>query len=89
MRVLKWMIDRIEGRVKGVEHAFGISPSYSEINWDGLDFDVSKFEQVTNTDKSLLMDELKLHSELFDQLSYHLPKALTQTKEKMQERLHA
>jgi len=89
MRVLKWMIDRIEGRAKGVEHAFGISPSYGEINWNGLDFDQSKFDQVTNTDKDLLISELKLHSELFDQLSYHLPKALTQTKEKIEERLNA
>jgi phosphoenolpyruvate carboxykinase (GTP) len=89
MRVLKWMIDRIEGRAKGVEHAFGISPSYAEINWNGLDFDQSKFDQVTNTDKDLLISELKLHSELFDQLSYHLPKALTQTKEKIEERLNA
>ena len=54
MRVLKWMIDRIEGRVEGVEHAFGISPSYSEINWNGLDFDESMFDQVTTTDKELL-----------------------------------
>jgi phosphoenolpyruvate carboxykinase (GTP) len=83
------MIDRIEGRVEGVEHAFGISPSYSEINWNGLDFDESMFDQVTTTDKELLIGELKLHSELFDQLSYHLPKALSKTKEKIEERLHA
>ncbi len=89
MRVLKWMIDRIEGQVTGVEHAFGISPSYAEINWNGLDFDQSKFDQVTNTNKELLIGELKLHSELFDQLSYHLPKALSQTKVKMEERLLA
>jgi len=89
MRVLKWMIDRIEGRAHGVEHAFGISPSYAEINWNGLDFDQSKFDQVTTTDKDLLISELKLHSELFDQLSYHLPKALTQTKAKIEERLTA
>jgi phosphoenolpyruvate carboxykinase (GTP) len=28
MRVLKWMIDRIEGKVRGEQHAFGISPGY-------------------------------------------------------------
>jgi len=89
MRVLKWMIDRIEGRVKGSEHAFGISPTYSEMNWSGLDFDQTKFDQVTKTDKELLINELKLHSELFEQLSYHLPKALTKTKEKFEELVSA
>ena len=89
MRVLKWMIDRIEGRVKGAEHAFGISPTYSEMNWSGLDFDQAKFDQVTKTDKELLINELKLHSELFEQLSYHLPKELTKTKEKFEELVSA
>ncbi|MBC7470723.1 MAG: phosphoenolpyruvate carboxykinase (GTP), partial [Ramlibacter sp.] len=29
MRVLKWMIDRIEGKVQGTEHAFGVVPAYA------------------------------------------------------------
>jgi phosphoenolpyruvate carboxykinase (GTP) len=33
MRVLKWMIDRIEGKAAGSDHVFGISPSYEELNW--------------------------------------------------------
>jgi phosphoenolpyruvate carboxykinase (GTP) len=38
MRVLKWMIDRIEGKATGNEHVFGVSPTYEELNWTGLDF---------------------------------------------------
>jgi phosphoenolpyruvate carboxykinase (GTP) len=26
MRVLKWMIDRIEGKKEGIEHITGVSP---------------------------------------------------------------
>ena len=33
MRVLKWMIDRLEGKATGIETIFGTSPTYSEINW--------------------------------------------------------
>src|SRR3954468_22540098 len=47
MRVLKWMIDRIEGRAQGKKHAFGVSPRYDEVNWNGLDFNSSKFDEVT------------------------------------------
>ena len=89
MRVLKWMIDRIEGKAKGVENVFGISPSYTEINWNGLNFDQSLFDQVTQFDKDLIVKELELHGELFEQLAYHLPPALSKTKEKLEERLHA
>ena len=38
MRVLKWMVDRIEGKAQGQENAFGVSPAYEELNWTGLDF---------------------------------------------------
>ncbi len=89
MRVLKWMIDRIEGKAKGVDNVFGISPSYTEINWKGLNFDQSLFDQVTLFDKDLIVKELELHGELFEQLAYHLPPALSKTKEKLEERLHA
>ena len=89
MRVLKWMIDRLEGRADGVENVFGISPSYSEINWNGLNFTAKLFDQVTQFDKDLIVKELKLHEELFEQLAYHLPKELTRTKVKLEERLNA
>jgi phosphoenolpyruvate carboxykinase (GTP) len=89
MRVLKWMIDRIEGKVKGCENVFGISPSYTEMNWEGLEFDETRFKQVTDFDKELMANELKLHGELFDQLAYHLPSELKQTKEKIEKLLMA
>jgi phosphoenolpyruvate carboxykinase (GTP) len=87
MRVLKWMIDRIEGKVKGSENVFGISPSYNEMNWEGLEFDETRFKQVTDFDKELMANELKLHGELFEQLAYHLPGELKQTKEKIEKLL--
>ena len=34
-RVLKWMIDRIEGQAQGQETMFGVAPQYAEINWTG------------------------------------------------------
>ena len=36
-----------------------------------------------------LMIELALHTELFTQLQYHLPKALEETKARLQQRLEA
>ncbi|HRO82460.1 MAG TPA: phosphoenolpyruvate carboxykinase (GTP), partial [Alicycliphilus denitrificans] len=69
MRVLKWMIDRIEGSAQGEETAFGIAPRYAEINWNGLDFSAEQFRTVTSIDKSAWAEELKLHTEHFDKLA--------------------
>ncbi|BCX50479.1 MULTISPECIES: phosphoenolpyruvate carboxykinase (GTP) [Comamonas] len=89
MRVLKWMIDRLEGQAQGQETAFGIAPQYAEINWSGLDFDAAQFDSVTNIDKAAWAEEMKLHGEHFDKLAYNLPKAMLDTKAKLEERLSA
>ena len=89
MRVLKWMIDRIEGTGRGQEHITGISPSYEDLNWTGLDFSAEQFKTVTSMDKGAWLKELELHTELFKQLEYHLPKALSETKIAFEKRLAA
>ncbi len=89
MRVLKWMIDRIEGKVPGQEHVFGLSPGYAELNWTGLDFSPEQFKTVTSIDKSAWQKELELHAELFQQLAYHLPSELGETKARIEQRLAA
>jgi len=87
MRVLKWMLDRVEGRGQGEEHAFGVSPRYQDINWDGLNFTQAQFDVVTSIDKAAWADEMGLHADLFRQLAYHLPTQLLTTKAKIEERL--
>ena len=89
MRVLKWMIDRIENTAKGQDHVFGVSPAFEEITWTGLDFTHEQFKTVTHIDKAAWVEELKLHDELFNQLAHKLPAALPQTKAAIEKRLHA
>ncbi len=89
MRVLKWMIDRLEGTAKGSETGFGVSPTYGEITWDGLDFTPAQFATVTSLDKADWKQEIALHTELFTQLAYHLPQELSATKAQLEQRLAA
>ncbi|MGE0099596.1 MAG: phosphoenolpyruvate carboxykinase (GTP) [Hydrogenophaga sp.] len=90
MRVLKWMIDRLEGHAQqGVEHAFGVSPRYEDIQWNGLDFSVDQYRTVTHIDRAAWTKELELHSELFAQLAHHLPRELQDTKAQIEKRLAA
>ena len=89
MRVLKWMIDRLEGQAQGQETMFGITPMYGELNWTGLNFTADQFKTVTSIDKAAWQQELQLHTTHFAQLAYNMPKALLDTKAALEQRLAA
>ncbi len=89
MRVLKWMLERIEGKAGGVENLFGTTPQYGDLNWDGLPFTQAQFDAITSIDKAAWLEELKLHTELFEKLAYHLPQELVDHKAALEKRLAA
>ena len=87
MRVLAWIIGRVAGSAQGSENAFGITPRYADLDWSGLNFSQAQFEQVMSIDADAWKTELGLHAELFQQLAYHLPVELTETRAKIEQRL--
>ena len=89
MRVLKWMIGRLEGSSQGSENAFGTTPRHADLDWTGLDFSPTQFDQVTSLDPLAWKAELGLHAELFQQLAHHLPEELPATKAAIEQRLAA
>ena len=89
MRVLKWIIDRVEGTGQGTDNLIGVTPSYNDLTWTGLPFTEQQFDTVTSIDKAAWTQELALHAELFKQLEHHLPQALTDTKAAIEKRLAA
>ena len=89
MRVLKWIIDRIEGTGQGTDNLMGVTPGYEDLTWTGLPFTEQQFNTVTSIDKTAWTQELMLHTELFKQLEHHLPKALLDTKAAIESRLAA
>ncbi|MEX3950293.1 phosphoenolpyruvate carboxykinase (GTP) [Paraburkholderia sp. EG287B] len=87
MRVLEWMVRRIEGKATGDEHAFGVSPRYSDLDWSGLNFTQEQFEQVISVDADAWRAELALHAELFDKLAHGLPEVLKDARKTLETRL--
>jgi phosphoenolpyruvate carboxykinase (GTP) len=87
MRVLEWMIGRLEGTAGGADNVFGFSPRYEDLRWDGLAFSRAQFDSVIGIDKAAWQQELALHTELFQTLHYHLPAALPATQARIAERL--
>jgi phosphoenolpyruvate carboxykinase (GTP) len=89
MRVLAWMLGRIDGTAGGVEHAIGTSPRYEDLHWDGLAFTRAQFDSVIGIEPAAWQQELALHQELFTQLAHGLPPELPATKVLIEQRLAA
>jgi len=88
MRVLAWMIDRLEGTAgAGVDHITGTSPAYEDLNWNGLDFSADHFETANRCDAATWKEELALHEALFEQIGERLPQDLRDTKVALEKRL--
>lgn len=86
-RVLKWMLARIEGNATGVEHVFGITPRYEDLDWSGLNFSQELFDRITSIDPDAWQREFRLHDELFEQLSHGLPQVLLDIRVRLEQRL--
>jgi phosphoenolpyruvate carboxykinase (GTP) len=89
MRVLEWMVGRIEGSSEGSDHAFGTSPRYEDLDWTGLDFSKEQFEHAISIDADAWHQELALHTELFEKLADRLPAALRRSRDALEKRLSA
>ena len=89
MRVLAWILARVENKVGAVETPVGLSPSYEDLNWNGLSLPSDQFKKsiAVNSDDWKL--ELESHQELFNKLSERLPKEIVDTKLKIENRFQA
>jgi len=81
MRVLKWIVDRVRGRVQGRETPIGWVPRYEDIEWKGLNFPQEKFEELQTVDRASWKQEVMGHEELFIKLHDHLPPEMVYERE--------
>jgi phosphoenolpyruvate carboxykinase (GTP) len=90
MRVLQWVVERCQGRARGVETPLGLMPRFEDINWRGLEkMSAAQYGELTRIDQSGWRDELKSHDELFEKLGTHVPPALEARRGRMHEKLAA
>ena len=81
MRVLKWIVDRVRGRVPTLESPLGWMPRFEDIDWTGLPFSKEQFERLQTVDPGQWRREVMEHEELFLQLHDHLPKEMIYERE--------
>ena len=76
MRVLKWIVGRVEGTASANDTPLGAIPRYTDLDWSGLAFDASKFDNITAINQAHWRQELALHDELLTKLRYNLPSVM-------------
>jgi len=77
MRVLKWVLDRCDGRVGAVESSLGWVPRFEDFDTEGLEgFNRETFEKLQRMDPDEWRRDLLSTDELFMKLYTHLPKEL-------------
>jgi phosphoenolpyruvate carboxykinase (GTP) len=88
MRVLKWIIDRCEGRASGIESPLGWLPGWDDITWEGLDFSTDAFFEIMNIHKEAARQETVDQEELFTRFGDHLPREMELERELQLARLY-
>ncbi|MFZ6030697.1 MAG: phosphoenolpyruvate carboxykinase (GTP) [Chloroflexota bacterium] len=77
MRVLHWIVRRVNGEAHAVESPLGYMPRYDDLILDGLkDFGRDQFMELMTVDRQMWLSELLLQEELFIKLADKLPKEL-------------
>lgn len=87
IRVLKWIADRVRGRVKGVESPIGILPSPDDLDLNGLSLSPTTINELLSVDRSAWLEEAKEIRKFFEQFGERLPSELWRQQSLLEERL--
>jgi phosphoenolpyruvate carboxykinase (GTP) len=85
MRVLQWVIDRVEGRVEADESILGAVPRFNDLCWNGLAYDQSTFSTLMAVDAENSLREFEDQNNLFQKFGSHLPAQLEVVRKTMLE----
>ncbi|GAB1235468.1 hypothetical protein UT5_18630 [Ferrigenium sp. UT5] len=81
MRVLKWIVDRVNGRIPAHKTALGWMPRFQDIDWSGTQISQSEFDQLNHLDARSWKTEMALHKEWFEKIGAKLPQQLSHKHE--------
>jgi phosphoenolpyruvate carboxykinase (GTP) len=87
VRVLKWMLERIQGRAKATETPIGFVPVSGSLTLDGLSISVDTMRQLLNVDSQAWAEEQQGVRKFFEKFGKRLPEELAKEQEKLEQRL--
>jgi phosphoenolpyruvate carboxykinase (GTP) len=86
-RVLKWIVERVNGRAAAVETPIGLVPRYEDLDWSGAKFSKEQFEEVMSLDREAWATEVVDQESLFFKLRARMPKELINERQQLISRL--
>jgi phosphoenolpyruvate carboxykinase (GTP) len=86
-RVLKYIVDRLEGKVQAVDTAIGRVPAKSSIDISGLSLTDEQMDTLLGVDHEVWREEAGLIPAFFDKFGDRLPKALWDQHKQLVQRL--
>ena len=90
MRVLNWIVDRVNGKEEAAESPFGYMPTYQDINWNGLDdFATDTFSEIMDIDREAGKQEVEELKGYFETFEDRLPEEMEVQRQAFSERLDA
>lgn len=89
MRVLKWVVDRVLGKVGAHESPLGDMPGHDDLTWTGLDFAAEKFATLMTVPRDEALKDAQEQSGHFEQFAAHLPEAMERQRQDQIARLEA
>ncbi|MFI6401012.1 phosphoenolpyruvate carboxykinase (GTP) [Streptomyces sp. NPDC050548] len=75
-RVLKWIVDRLDGRAEGVETPIGVLPAKGALDTKGLDLSEADLDFLLTVDKDVWREEAALVPDHLNTFGDHTPKEL-------------
>ncbi|WP_033323678.1 phosphoenolpyruvate carboxykinase (GTP) [Streptomyces yerevanensis] len=75
-RVLKWIVDRLDGKAEGVETPIGILPTKAALDTEGLELSESELDFLLTVDKDVWREEAALVPDHLNTFGDHTPKEL-------------
>ena len=76
MRILKWIVERIQGRVGAEQTAVGLVPRKRDLDLTGLDITAARLDEALAIKREEWAVELRLQEEFFDRIDADLPREL-------------
>ncbi len=87
LRVLLWMIDRIQGKAGATETPVGLVPTPDALNLEGLELPGSALEALLRVDRDEWADEVPEIRSFLDRFGSRLPAEMTQSLDALAHRL--
>ncbi len=87
MRVLRWIADRVRGRIDALESPIGLMPRYRDLHWKGLDYSAERFGALMEIDRGAGVAEAEDQRALFKRFGARLPDEMERQRQALAERM--